>query len=368
MMNNDIFTATYSSGSDPLVPTNIVRGGVFELSAFDLDGNQTNIVTATGEWAVEYNGENRPVRWHRAADDTSIRMAYDRMGRRVVKNDETFVYGDYLNVGKTIWDPTESNSTRPLVDLGGWYYYHCGNKNVCICADGADMVDSYNYSPFGIVTNSSDGDNSVCRRYNPFQYSSEYVDFDTSTVYFNYRHYIPVCGKWTSRDPIEELGGASLYLFTKNNFDTDQLGLMPRLGELLILSGALRRMGNNPIVKASGFGTVLIQTASCLYSLATVNQDPPVCVKTDNEQKDFSDQCVEKARDAVAGCVGNLGGAIGGVAGAGKGFLVAMIMSQIGKQLGKIIGDLVKDEIPEDFLKDSFCDKLPKVDPCCGSR
>ena len=45
--------------------TNIVRGGVAERSSFDLDGNQTNVVTATGEWSVEYNGENRPVLWRR---------------------------------------------------------------------------------------------------------------------------------------------------------------------------------------------------------------------------------------------------------------------------------------------------------------
>ena len=84
--------------------TNIVRGGVSELSAFDLDGNQTNVVTSTGAWAATYNGENRPVCWHRASDNTTIRMAYDRMGRRVVKNEETSVYDNYLNIGKTIWE------------------------------------------------------------------------------------------------------------------------------------------------------------------------------------------------------------------------------------------------------------------------
>jgi len=45
--------------------TNIVRGGVAEHPAFDADGNQTDIVTGTGRWLVEYNGENRPVRWTR---------------------------------------------------------------------------------------------------------------------------------------------------------------------------------------------------------------------------------------------------------------------------------------------------------------
>ncbi len=30
---------------------------------YDLDGNQTKILTSTGEWNVEYNAENRPVRF-----------------------------------------------------------------------------------------------------------------------------------------------------------------------------------------------------------------------------------------------------------------------------------------------------------------
>lgn len=95
--------------------TDVVRGGVSERSAFDLDGSQTNVVTATGERAVEYNGENRPVRWTRTTDGATVLMAYDRMGRRVMKDDETFVYDGYLNVGQTVWAPTELVATRPLV-------------------------------------------------------------------------------------------------------------------------------------------------------------------------------------------------------------------------------------------------------------
>ena len=145
-------------------------------------------------------------------------------------------------------------------------------------------------------------------------------------VYYNYRHYEPVTGRWLQRNGIEEHGGVALYSFISNNFGIEQLGLMPRLGELLVLSGTLRRMGDNPVLKASGFGSVLLQTASCLFSLANVNQDMPKCVKTGSEQNEAIDNCVNEARHAVSGCVGNLGGAIGAMVGAGKGFVVAMIM------------------------------------------
>ena len=187
--------------------TNIVRGGVHELSAFDLDGNQTNVVTATGEWAVEYNGENRPVLWRRKSDGATICMAYDRLGRRVMKNDETFVYDGYLNISQTIWDPTEPVATRPLamvVDGAVYLYVHDANKNVSdvVNARTGETAAHYDYSAFGRAIASTD---SVVHS-NPFMFSSEYADDVAGLICYNYRHYVPVLGRWLSRDPIEEIG------------------------------------------------------------------------------------------------------------------------------------------------------------------
>ena len=182
--------------------TGIVRGGVSERAAFDLDGNQTNVVTATGEWAVEYNGENRPVRWTRTLDGATVLMAYDRMGRRVMKDDETFVYDGYLNVGQTVWDPTEPVATRPLVWLDegeGSYYFHDGNKNVVDIVP--DKVREENrtalvYTPFGALL--------IAKEVSPWQFSSEYSDLILGIDYFNYRHYNPMTGRWDRKDPINE--------------------------------------------------------------------------------------------------------------------------------------------------------------------
>ena len=187
--------------------TNIVRGGVHELSAFDLDGNQTNVVTATGEWAVEYNGENRPVLWRRKSDGATIRMAYDRMGRRVRKNDETFVYDGYLNISQTIWDPTEPIATRPLVWRGASenaFYFHDGNKNVVdlVSESSASATRHYGYAyaPFGEVAGKVAGDGDA-----PWLFSSEFDDCDLGLAYYNYRHYSPIFGRWLCRDSPDEL-------------------------------------------------------------------------------------------------------------------------------------------------------------------
>ena len=79
-----------------------------------------------GEWAVEYNAENRPIRWTQG--NKVVTMGFDRMGRRVFYKEmegnrqithTVFLYNGYLciqqlfsnspwNVYKEfIWDPTE---------------------------------------------------------------------------------------------------------------------------------------------------------------------------------------------------------------------------------------------------------------------
>ena len=179
--------------------TNVVRGGVFELSAFDLDGNQTNLVTSTGEWSVEYNGENRPVRWTRNSDGTVVTMSYDIRGRRVTKNAERFVYDGYLNIGQTVWDPTEPVSTRPLcwIDVEGCsFLFHDARKNVSGILSNRMLT--CHYSPFGGHLE----DNGVrC----PWRFSSEYTDEMLGLMYYNYRVLDSLSGRWMSRDPIEDV-------------------------------------------------------------------------------------------------------------------------------------------------------------------
>ena len=198
---------------------------------FDDDGNQTLIKTATGIWSVTYNGENRPILWECVSPNSStpnstthslILMSYDRMGRRITKNDRRFIYDGYLQIadnhGSTyIWDPTERIASRPLA----WFrdntlmcYTHDGNRNVSevVAADGK-IAAHYEFAPCGSVIALS-GDYGYM---NPWRFSSEYSDDEVSLIYYNYRHYSPDAGRWISRDPIEEVGGISLYVFAGND-------------------------------------------------------------------------------------------------------------------------------------------------------
>ena len=198
---------------------------------YDADGNQTFIKTDTGTWSVLYNAENRPIRWTQG--DTVITMAFDRMGRRVemrtVKDGaetfQHFVYDNYLCIQQLrgaentlfhsyVWDPTEPIATRPLIFIPSvgetTYYFHDGNKNVSdLVSLAGDVVVHYAYTPFGTPIASAPSEN-------PLAFSSEYYDFALGYVYYNYRHYDPVIGRWLQRDPLAEMGGINLFSFLPN--------------------------------------------------------------------------------------------------------------------------------------------------------
>jgi RHS repeat-associated protein len=51
----------------------------------------------------------------------------------------------------------------------------------------------------------------------PFRFSTKYTDGETGLVYYGYRFYDPVNGRWINRDPIAEMGGLNLYGMVGNN-------------------------------------------------------------------------------------------------------------------------------------------------------
>ena len=207
----------------------------------------TSVQTSTGTWNVEYNAENRPVRWTNAATGTVITMSFDSQGRRTEYKSVTngaqntwlrFLYDGYLcvqvlysnepyNVFKEfVWDPTEPVATRPLVfryapNSLNLFYVFDGNKNVSdvfyrLTSNGIGA--HYDYAPFGATTRTHrDASASFdIVTLNPFRFSSEYYDSELDLVYYNFRHYSPSLGRFLSRDPIEEQGGWNLYAFMGN--------------------------------------------------------------------------------------------------------------------------------------------------------
>ena len=63
-----------------------------------------------------------------------------------------------------------------------------------------------------------------------FRFSAKYTDLETGLLYYGYRYYQPNTGRWLSRDPMEEQGGANLYCIVANDLvsNYDHLGLADR--------------------------------------------------------------------------------------------------------------------------------------------
>ena len=204
--------------------------------SYDEDGNVTQVQTSTGTWTIEYNAENRPVRFENAETQTVVECAYDSQGRRFEKKvtvagattlHHRYIYRGYLQIAAldltrsahpalwlVTWDPSQPTATRPLAIQkdGTWFTYGYDiTKNVCEVFGPAGYIrTSYSYAPFGAITESGDVSQ-------PFQWSSEHYDSELDLVYYNFRHYSPALGRFLSRDPIAEQGGFNLYAFVKNN-------------------------------------------------------------------------------------------------------------------------------------------------------
>lgn len=253
--------------------TAVASEGAEFTPVFDEDGNQVRLKTVTGIWNVTYDANERPVCFVNEEVGCRVFCEYDCMGRRwekkVVVNGEVkyharYVYRDYLQIAEIdmtrqqpgvvktyVWDPTETEDTRILsMCLYGsgasspahFYYTHDLSKNVtALFNEEKERCSLYEYRPFGDLL-SFEG---VMSHENKFRFSCEYVDDELGLVYYNYRHYNPLDGRWIGRDPMEEEETYNLYRHTNNapSLYSDRLGLWTWLGGVIVVLIALVRIG-----------------------------------------------------------------------------------------------------------------------------
>jgi RHS repeat-associated protein len=100
-----------------------------------------------------------------------------------------------------------------------------GNGNVLALADAATgaSVAQYEYGPFGEPLRAT----GPAAAANPFRFSTRYTDAETGVIMYPLRPYSPTLGRFLSRDPIEERGGANLFGMAGNDLidRVDPLGL-----------------------------------------------------------------------------------------------------------------------------------------------
>jgi RHS repeat-associated protein len=128
----------------------------------------------------------------------------------------TYVYGNYIDEVLTM-------------DLGGnTYYYH---QNAlwsveAITDSTATPVERYSYDAYGFVTVSTGAGASVSQNAwgtphsaisNPYMFTGQRLDEETGLYYYKARYYDPMKGRFLERDPLDDMDGANLYTYVRDN-------------------------------------------------------------------------------------------------------------------------------------------------------
>ena len=271
-ITNDTFTYTFDdignretaqlgSGDEPALPavsyaadslnqyTAIQVSGLTSQPSFDVDGN----LTSDGEQSYVWNGENRLLSITPLAPqegDTKLTFTYDYQGRRVSKQVETYTSGlwsqtsslqftydgwnlilesqpsDLSSQVSYLWGLDLSGTLQGAGGVGGLLsvtentgstvspYYDANGNTVGYFDNSTGTVAAhYEYGPFGELIRAT---GSKKDDFN-FRFSTKYQDAETGLLYYGFRYYDPVTGRWPNRDPIEEQGGLNLYGMVGND-------------------------------------------------------------------------------------------------------------------------------------------------------
>jgi RHS repeat-associated protein len=236
-----------------------------EIFEYDFDGN----LLRDGRWSYTWDAENRLIRMDTHSSVTSVvglplqrlEFKYDYRGRRVWKkvsvwngvsyvtsSERRYLYDESWNllaeidavgaaVRRYLWGADLSGSREGAGGVGGlltsWtgsdidLPLYDGNGNVVgyVSASSGSETARYEFGPFGEPLRTTGPTAAV----NSFRFSAKFMDDETGLVYYGYRYYQPQTGRWLSRDPIEEHGGANLYGYGLNDppHFLDLLGLEP---------------------------------------------------------------------------------------------------------------------------------------------
>ena len=173
------------------------------------------------QW-TEYSGDTKRVQYSTVPTSSITAEVVTVDGFALSQKDTAGVATTFTRSYHT----TQNIATRPLAlqKDGTWYTYGWDlTKNICeVYSSSGYIRSSYIYTPYGLPSQSTNG--AVAGGVEqPIQWSSEFNDTELGLVYYNYRHYNPVDGRWIGRDRIRNF---KLYNYSNNNSiaDCDYLG------------------------------------------------------------------------------------------------------------------------------------------------
>jgi len=185
-----------------------------------------------GDW-VEVQGQQKPTTfyyYYAGWQLLEVRNGSDQAERQFVWGatyiDEAIVMDvDTDNDGDCLdFDDTSSNP-----DGGAERYFYCqdANWNVIALRHGSEIVERYEYDPYGSVRifkgyDSAEGhedltvvSDSIAG--NPFLFAGYFYDNETGLYHVRHRMYSPTLQRWLQRDPEGYIDGMSTYVYTRAN-------------------------------------------------------------------------------------------------------------------------------------------------------
>ncbi|MCA9456856.1 MAG: hypothetical protein KC587_09345, partial [Nitrospira sp.] len=226
-----------------------------------LDGSNTGILydragnalqmppDKTGDWSKYYqltwDGWNRLVKVSDQIAATVATYAYDGNTRRTTSTKDGTTTHYYYN---DLWRPVEEREDAATTAHQQYVWgARPGHRDELVLRDrdtdgngtldqrlyclmdyfnptavidtAGNVQERYRYTAFGLRTVMDEDWAPIPVSAFDFDFGFHGQFLDTETGYYNYgyRYYSPEIGRWLSRDPIEEKGGDSLYLFVGNS-------------------------------------------------------------------------------------------------------------------------------------------------------
>ena len=183
-----------------------------EQSDMSLSGR---IGTSTAK-IYKYDALNRLVQFNEGATEATYTYGADNLrNSKTVNNIRT----DFVWNGQNLASETKNNITTTYTyDPTGIALSNDGTDtvrfikdphgNVIATSKNKNIVDSYDYTAFGVQLNSAETSN-------PFRYCGEYYDEELDSVYLRNRYYQPAVGRFINEDPIKD--GLNWYNYCAGN-------------------------------------------------------------------------------------------------------------------------------------------------------
>ena len=205
-------TTCYNAAGQPL--STVLKQLISQLSS-TLESKSVFVsergLTST-QWS-EYSGYTKRIQYSAVPTSDITAEAVTVDGN--VTLHQRYIYRGYLQIAcidltraahpalwYITWDPTQPVATRPLAIQkdATWYTYGWDlTKNICeVYGQHGYLRTAYTCTPYGQVT--AEGDVTQ-----PIQWSSEFNDTELGLIYYNYRHYNPVDGRWLTRDIVKAI-------------------------------------------------------------------------------------------------------------------------------------------------------------------